>query len=69
MSIHLTPTSLGEIAGIAGAGLLVTVHAYPPLHPEEVPDLLERSGFRGRVLAGKDGLAFTLSSGELVVER
>jgi ribonuclease BN (tRNA processing enzyme) len=69
MSLHLTPSSLGEIAGVAGAGLLVTVHAYPPLDPEKVPDLLRSSGYGGKVLAGKDGLSFTLSSGEVVVER
>ena len=68
MSVHLTPTSLGEIAAVANAGLLVTVHAYPPLDPGKVPDLLRRLGYRGRVLAGKDGLAFTVSSGEVVVE-
>jgi ribonuclease BN (tRNA processing enzyme) len=69
MSLHLTPSSLGEIAGVAGAGLLVTVHAYPPLDPEKVPDLLRSSGYGGKVLTGKDGLSFTLSSGEVVVER
>jgi ribonuclease BN (tRNA processing enzyme) len=69
MNTHLTPTALGEMADGASAGLLVTVHAYPPLDPEEVPDLLKRSGYRGWVLAGEDGLAFTVSGSEVLVER
>jgi ribonuclease BN (tRNA processing enzyme) len=65
---HLTPATLGEIASLARARLLVTVHAYPPLRPEEVPDLLMRSGYRGRVLPGRDGLALTISNGEVFAE-
>ena len=53
---HLTPTTLAELAGLSSPELLVTVHVYPPLDPDEVPDLLNGAGYVGRVLAGRDGL-------------
>lgn len=65
---HLTPTTLGEMAALARPELLVTVHAFPPLHPEAVPALLTRAGYAGRVLAATDGLALTISSGEVAAE-
>ncbi|MGW8267610.1 MAG: MBL fold metallo-hydrolase [Longimicrobiales bacterium] len=60
---HLTPETLAELASLARPELLVTVHVYPPLSPEEVPDLLARRGYHGTVLAGRDGLVITLRAG------
>jgi len=62
---HLTPGTLLELASVARPELLVTVHVYPPLLPEEVPDLLGRGGYQGKVLAGRDGLVVTLRKGEV----
>jgi len=53
---HLTPRTLAEMAGLSTPDLLVTVHVYPPLDPEDVPQLLNRAGYEGQVLAGWDGL-------------
>lgn len=64
---HLTPKSLAELAGIADPGLLVTVHAYPPLVPEEVPHLVKEEGYGGRVVAGTDGMAFEVRRGHVAV--
>ena len=63
---HLTPRSLAHLANEALPDLLVTVHVYPPLRPEEVPDLLRRSGYRGEVLAGSDGLVLEVRSGKVL---
>jgi len=62
-SSHLTPRALAELASLARPELLVTVHVYPPLSPEDIPDLLVRRGYHGRVLAGRDGLVITLPDG------
>lgn len=62
---HLEPSTLSELASQATPELLVTVHAYPPLRPEEVPDLLRGWGYEGRVIAGWDGLAVKLRDGAL----
>ena len=53
---HLTPTTLAEMAGLSTPELLVTVHVYPPLEPDDVPGLLAEAGYGGRVIAGRDGL-------------
>ena len=63
MATHLTPRELADIAGQAQPDLLITVHAYPPLVPEEVPNLLARAGYSGRVLPGRDGLGVDLKGG------
>jgi ribonuclease BN (tRNA processing enzyme) len=60
---HLTPATLAQLASIARPELLVTVHVYPPLLPEEVPDLLRRAGYEGRAVAGRDGLTVFLREG------
>lgn len=62
---HLTPASLAELAGLARPELLITVHVYPPLFPGDVPDLLRKRGYEGKVLAGRDGLTVTLGDGLL----
>jgi ribonuclease BN (tRNA processing enzyme) len=63
---HLTPRSLADLAKSARPGLLVTVHVYPPLRPEEVPDLLRRSVYMGDVVAGSDGLVLAVRSGRVL---
>lgn len=62
---HLTPGGLVSLAEVASPKLLVTVHAYPALDPENVPGLLARGGYEGWVLPGRDGLAVDLVSGEV----
>lgn len=63
MDTHLTPSDVAEIARAAQPGLLVLTHAYPPLVPGALPDLVRRAGYTGRVEAGRDGLAVTLDPG------
>lgn len=65
---HLTPATLRDLASRAEPELLVTVHAYPPLEAQDVPDLLRTSGYRGRVLAGEDGMAFSVVGGSVRVK-
>lgn len=60
---HLTPGTLAALAKEARPGLLLTVHAYPPLDPEDVPDLLAERGYTGRVRAGRDGLEIRIAAG------
>lgn len=58
---HLTPPGLAALAEVASPDLLVVVHCYPPLEPEEVPSLLVKSGYRGQVIPGRDGLGLDLT--------
>jgi len=60
METHLTPSDVAELARAAQPGLLVLTHAYPPLAPEALPDLVWRAGYTGPVEAGRDGLTVTL---------
>lgn len=53
---HLSPESLAEIASVARPELLLTVHAYPPLDPMEVPELVAKRGYSGTVEAAVDGM-------------
>jgi len=60
---HLTPRTLADLADEAGPELLLTVHAYPPLDPEAVPDLLGEVGYTGRVRAARDGMEIRVAAG------
>lgn len=60
---HLSPSSLAQLALRALPELLVTVHVYPPLEPCEVPALVARAGYPGRVMAGWDGLVVDWTAG------
>ena len=53
--IHLTPVQVAELAGLARPDLLVLTHVYPPLVPDETPDLVRAAGYAGRVVAAHDG--------------
>lgn len=64
---HLSPRGAAELARKAQPGLLVTTHVYPPLVPDEVPDLVRRAGFTGRVEAARDGLEIEIRDGEVSV--
>jgi ribonuclease BN (tRNA processing enzyme) len=66
---HLTPSSLSQIARAAAPELLVPVHAYPPLDPAMLPDLLVGAGYRGEVRPGEDGLLVEFSEAGLVTKR
>jgi ribonuclease Z len=61
MDNHLTPGRLALLAGEAEPDLLLNVHAYPPLDPETVPDLLRKSGYTGRASAAEDGTEIRIS--------
>jgi len=67
MDTHLTPASLAELARVAEPAVLVTVHVYPPLSPEGIPDLISRKGYTGRVLAGRDGMSFAVRRGDVTL--
>lgn len=64
--IHLTPGQVAELAGLARPELLVLTHAYPPLDPAEVPDLVRRGGYDGPVIAARDGDTFRIGDGRAV---
>ena len=68
MDTHLTPSELAALGSRAGPELLVNVHAYPPLDPERVPDLLRRAGYTGGAEAGRDGMVIRVSVEETQVE-
>lgn len=68
LDTHLTPSGLAALASKALPDLLVNVHAYPPLDPEEVPELLRGMGYVGRAIAGRDGMVIRLSQGGVPVE-
>ncbi|MFC1574589.1 MBL fold metallo-hydrolase [Gemmatimonadota bacterium] len=68
MDTHLTPSGLAALAGTACPDLLIPVHVYPPLDPEQLPDLLARAGYTGEVLPGRDGLAVRWEAGTVIVE-
>jgi ribonuclease BN (tRNA processing enzyme) len=63
METHLTPGDLAGMAREAAPDLLIPVHCYPPLEPADVPGLLEKAGYSGRVVPGSDGLGIVLEKG------
>jgi hypothetical protein len=58
---HLTPGQLAAMALQASPRLLVNVHAYAPLDPEDVPQLLRVAGYTGNARAGADGMEIQVS--------
>lgn len=64
---HLTPAAVASLAGQAHPRILITVHAYPPLDPEGIPDLIAQAGYGGRVRAGADGLWVELEGEKVIV--
>jgi ribonuclease BN (tRNA processing enzyme) len=67
MDTHLTPQTLADLARNCSPELLIPVHVYPPLDPEEVPDLLAEEGYPGKVVAGRDGMCVEWVEDGLVV--
>jgi ribonuclease BN (tRNA processing enzyme) len=63
---HLTPETLADLARLALPRILVSVHVYPPLDPDVVPELLARAGYGGTVLAGRDGLCVEWVGGRVI---
>lgn len=61
MENHLTPGELAVLARGVRPELLLNVHSYPPLDPEEVPDLLRQAGYTGWAEAGRDGMEILIS--------
>lgn len=68
MENHLTPRELAVLARDAAPKLLVNVHAYPPLDPEAVPDLLSERGYMGEVRPGRDGMRISIDPAGIQVE-
>jgi ribonuclease BN (tRNA processing enzyme) len=68
MDTHLTPADLANLAAGAKPEVLITTHAYPPLVPDEVPQLLAKAGYRGKVFAARDGMLVVLEGSGVVVE-
>jgi ribonuclease BN (tRNA processing enzyme) len=68
MDTHLTPADLANLAAGAKPEVLITTHAYPPLVPEEVPQLLAKAGYGGKVFAARDGMLVVLDGSGVVVE-
>lgn len=66
--IHLTPTQVAELAGVARPDLLVLTHVYPPLVPDETPGLVREAGYGGAVVAARDGDTFPVVEGRPAVE-
>lgn len=60
---HLSPRELAALARRTEPALLITTHVYPPLVPERIPEMLRDAGYRGRVVAGADGLAVSVGGG------
>lgn len=65
---HLTPGQLAALARQASPRLLVNVHAYAPLDPEDVPQLLRAAGYTGDARAGADGMEIQVSPEGVRVE-
>lgn len=53
---HLTPARVAALGRRARPSMLVTVHHYPGLIGEAVPDLIAAAGYAGTVRQGRDGL-------------
>lgn len=62
---HLSPVSLAQMARAAAPEVLIPVHLYPEVHPDELPDLLRKAGYTGRVEMGRDGLALAVGSSDV----
>jgi ribonuclease BN (tRNA processing enzyme) len=56
MPMHLSPSSLAELATLAQPGALAVVHVYPQLARERVPELLRSAGWMGETCLAHDGL-------------
>lgn len=67
METHLTPCDLADLAVVSSPALLVPVHSYPSLDPDDLPGLLKKAGYEGEVLPGWDGLGLDLTDGVVTV--
>lgn len=65
VGLHLSPGSLAQMARAAAPEVLIPVHLYPEVHPDELPDLLQKAGYTGRVEMGRDGLALAVGSSDV----
>jgi len=60
---HLSPSGVAELARAAEPDVLIITHVFPPLRPQEVPDLVAAAGYAGTVICGEDGLSVSLGRG------
>jgi ribonuclease BN (tRNA processing enzyme) len=58
--IHLSPITLGRLAGAANPGLLVPVHLYPEVPRDTLIEVLRREGAGCPIRLGEDGLKIDL---------
>jgi ribonuclease BN (tRNA processing enzyme) len=56
MTLHLSPTSLAQMAQRVQPELLVVTHVSPPADPNEAVARITECGFDGQIVAGIDGL-------------
>lgn len=56
LDTHLSPRTLAELARRAEPGVLVVTHVTPPLTPAGAVAGIVGAGYRGRVVAGEDGM-------------
>jgi ribonuclease BN (tRNA processing enzyme) len=56
---HLTPEQCGELARIAGPGVLALTHLYPPLEEVDVPAIVG-ARFPGTTVVAHDGWSIEL---------
>lgn len=56
LATHLSPSGLAAMAEAAEPGVLVVTHVVPPLTPDEAVRQVAAAGYRGRVVAGVDGM-------------
>ena len=54
MATHLTPEDCGELAGVAGPGMLVLTHFYPPVEAVDIRGIVA-DRYAGPVVLASDG--------------
>ncbi len=60
IDIHLTPTRLAALAGVARPRRLVVTHVYPWLGERDVVRLVREAGWTGETVRAEDGRAFEI---------
>lgn len=61
--MHLSPSSLAEMARSMDPGLLLLTHVYPGQTPDEAARAVHDRGWPGRVAAARDGTVVRLGGG------
>ena len=72
LSYHTAPVEAAEIARDAGVRMLVFTHVIPPLPNAALEEVFLKGVadvWQGPVVAGRDGMTFTLPAGGTAIER